>query len=169
MTGLIKKIKKEQKMLITVVLSLLLISLISTACTIVSQPTVKPPSETSLQSKVIKGEYYNSKEDVSLYIHLYGTLPTNYITKQQAQELGWIASKGNLWEVTDRKIIGGNRFGNREKLLPEKSGRQYYECDVNYNGGFRGAERLVYSNDGLIFYTSDHYATFKEILFEEGN
>ncbi|MDP3387922.1 MAG: ribonuclease domain-containing protein [Eubacteriales bacterium] len=169
MTGLIKKIKKEKKILITVVLSLFLISLISTACTIVSQPTVKPPSETSLQSKVIKGEYYNSKEDVSLYIHLYGTLPPNYITKQQAQELGWVASKGNLWEVTDRLIIGGDRFGNREKLLPEETGRQYYECDVNYNGGFRGAERLVYSNDGLIFYTSDHYATFKEILFKEGN
>jgi guanyl-specific ribonuclease Sa len=169
MTGLIKKIKKEQKIFITVLLSVLLISLMSTACSAVPQTTVPPTSESQLQSDVIKGEHYNSKEDVSLYIHLYGTLPTNYITKQQAQELGFIASKGNLWEVTDRLIIGGDRFGNREKLLPEKSGRQYYECDVNYNGGFRGAERLVYSNDGLIFYTSDHYATFKEILFEEGN
>jgi guanyl-specific ribonuclease Sa len=169
MKRIIRTVKKQHKKLTGVILIGVVISLLVTACTMVPQTTVPAPSESKPQSDMIKGEYYNSKEDVSLYIHLYWTLPTNYITKQQAQELGWIASKGNLWEVTDRKIIGGDRFGNREKLLPEKSGRQYYECDVNYNGGFRGAERLVYSNDGLIFYTSDHYATFKEILFEEGN
>ncbi|HAE43796.1 MAG TPA: ribonuclease [Clostridiales bacterium] len=147
----------------------MVITLLATACIAIPHPPQPSPLESQLQSGVIQGGYYSSKEDVSLYIHLFGTLPPNYITKQQAQELGWVSSKGNLWEVTDRMVIGGDRFGNREKLLPELTGRQYYECDVNYNGGFRGAERLVYSNDGLIFYTSDHYSTFSEIFFEEVN
>lgn len=164
-----KTIKKSHKKIVGAILIGMVITLLATACIAIPQPPQPSPLESQLQSGVIQGGYYSSKEDVSLYIHLFGTLPPNYITKQQAQELGWVSSKGNLWEVTDRMVIGGDRFGNREKLLPELTGRQYYECDVNYNGGFRGAERLVYSNDGLIFYTSDHYSTFSEILFEEGN
>ena len=93
--------------------------------------------------------YYSTPEDVALYIYTY-RLPQNYITKGEAQMLGWKSSRGNLWDVTDRMIIGGDRFYNREGLLPNKSGRLYYECDVNYYGGYRGSERLVYSNDGLI-------------------
>lgn len=107
--------------------------------------------------------YYTSPEDVALYLHTYGKLPNNYITKQDANDLGWDAQKGNLWEVTDKMSIGGNKFGNREKLLPEEDTRQYYEADVNYEGGYRGAERLVYSNDGLIFYTEDHYESFEQL------
>lgn len=61
--------------------------------------------------------------------------------------------------------IGGDVFLNREKLLPVEDGRSWYECDVNYNGGYRGGERLVYSSDGLIYQTSDHYKTFTEITF----
>lgn len=100
---------------------------------------------------------------VAEYIHKYNKLPSNYITKNEARELGWESEKGNLWEVTDEMSIGGDIFGNREGLLPKKDGRIYYECDVNYKGGFRGAERIVYSNDGLIFYTNDHYESFTQL------
>ncbi len=110
--------------------------------------------------------YYSSKEDVALYLHTYGKLPGNFITKNKAMDLGWKASSGNLWKVTDHMSIGGDRFGNREKLLPTKKGRQYYECDIDYQGGNRGAKRIVYSNDGLIYYTEDHYRTF-ELLYGE--
>ncbi|MDW7670950.1 MAG: ribonuclease domain-containing protein [Bacillota bacterium] len=110
--------------------------------------------------------HYSSQEDVALYLHLYGKLPENFITKREAADLGWIASEGNLWVVAEGKSIGGDRFGNREKLLPESAGRQYYECDVNYTGGYRGPERLVYSNDGLIYYTADHYQSY-EMLYGE--
>ena len=72
-------------------------------------------------------------------------------------------SKGNLWEVTNKKSIGGDRFGNREGFLPEADTRKYYECDINYDGGYRGSERIVYSNDGLVFYTDDHYETFEKL------
>lgn len=98
-----------------------------------------------------KDGYYSSPEDVSLYLDTYDELPNNYLTKNEARELGWESSEGNLWEVTDEMLIGGDYFGNREGLLPEESNRDYYEADVNYEGGYRGAERLVYSNDGLIF------------------
>ena len=105
--------------------------------------------------------YYTTPEDVALYIHLYGELPGNFITKREAQELGWDSKEGNLWEVADGMSIGGDRFGNREGLLPEDE--EYTECDVNYNGGFRGSERLGFSDDGDIYYTADHYETFEQL------
>lgn len=107
--------------------------------------------------------YYTTPEDVALYIHIYQRLPGNYITKSEARELGWDSAAGNLWEVTDSLSIGGDRFYNREGLLPDAPGRVWYECDVNYNGGHRGPERLIYSNDGLIYYTDDHYQTFTRL------
>ena len=106
---------------------------------------------------------YSTPEDVALYIHLYGKLPSNFLTKKEAMDLGWESDKGNLWDVTDNKSIGGDRFGNREGLLPNADGRIYFEADVNYKGGFRGAERIVFSNDGLIFYTKDHYDSFEQL------
>ncbi|MBE5996862.1 MAG: ribonuclease [Lachnospiraceae bacterium] len=106
---------------------------------------------------------YTSKEQVAAYIHEFGHLPDNYITKKEAEELGWVSSKGNLWKVAPGKSIGGSRFGNYEGLLPDKKGRKYYECDIDFDGSFRGPERIIYSNDGLIFYTEDHYKTFEQL------
>ncbi|WP_425538417.1 ribonuclease domain-containing protein [Microaceticoccus formicicus] len=118
------------------------------------------------EASVVQGKSYYEKEEVAEYIHKFGELPQNYLTKSEAAKLGWESREGNLWDVTDKGVIGGDRFGNREKKLPNKSGRTYYECDVNYSGGHRGAERLVYSNDGLIFYSPDHYNTFEELRFD---
>lgn len=109
---------------------------------------------------------YTSKDNVAAYINEYGKLPPNFITKSEAIALGWESSEGNLWDVAEGMSIGGDRFGNREGRLPSQSGREYYECDINYDGGYRGAERIVFSNDGLIFYTADHYETFIQ-LYEE--
>ncbi len=106
---------------------------------------------------------YTSREDVSLYIYTYGHLPENFITRKEAEELGWNSKEGNLWDVAPGMSIGGSHFGNYEKLLPEKKGRRYYECDIDYDGGYRGAKRIIYSNDGLIFYTDDHYESFEQL------
>lgn len=106
---------------------------------------------------------YTSKEEVALYIHTYGKLPINYITKKQAQELGWDPENGNLSDILPGMSIGGNVFGNYEGALPRAGGRRYFECDIDYEGGYRGAKRIVYSNDGLVFYTEDHYNTFEQI------
>ena len=108
---------------------------------------------------------YTSKEEVALYIHTYKHLPSNYITKNEAKKLGWDSKSGNLAEACPGKSIGGDKFGNREGLLPEKDGRQYYECDIDYVSGTRNGKRIVFSNDGLIYYTEDHYNTY-ELLYE---
>lgn len=115
---------------------------------------------------------YSTKEDVALYISQYGHLPCNYITKLEAQDLGW--EGGSLEPYAPGMCIGGNRFGNYEGLLPEADGRIYTECDIDTLGAdSRGAKRLVFSNDGLIFYTEDHYESFEllygDIEYEPGN
>ena len=107
--------------------------------------------------------WYTTKDEVALYIHTYGRLPGNFISKTKARDRGWDASLGNLDEVCPGMSIGGSRFYNDDGLLPDKRGRQWTECDINYHGGYRGAERIVFSNDGLIFYTDDHYETFEQL------
>lgn len=120
-----------------------------------------------VEVQVEEGKRYFTKDEVATYIHIFNKLPPNYITKKEAEKKGWDNSKGNLWKVTDKMSIGGDTFGNREGLLPKKQGRKYYECDINYKGGYRGSERIVYSNDGLVFYTADHYETFEQLFGEE--
>lgn len=105
--------------------------------------------------------HYTTPEDVALYLYTYGDLPDNFITKKEAEKLGWDSKKGNLWEVADGMSIGGDKFGNYEGILPEED--TYHECDVNYEGGYRGSERIVYSEDGDIYYTADHYETFEQL------
>lgn len=110
---------------------------------------------------------YTSKEDVALYIHQYGRLPDNFMTKSEARDLGW--SGGSLEPYAPGMCIGGSRFGNYEGLLPEAEGRTYTECDIDTLGASsRGAKRIVFSNDGLIFYTDDHYESF-ELLYGEAD
>lgn len=109
---------------------------------------------------------YDDKDSVALYLHTYGKLPKNYITKAEAEKLGW--EGGSVERYAKGKCIGGSRFGNYEGLLPKKSGRQYYECDIDTLGkDSRGAKRIVYSNDGLIYYTDDHYRSFELLYGEE--
>ena len=112
------------------------------------------------------GDYY-SKEEVALYIHTYGKLPANFITKNEARDLGW--EGGSVEKACGEGLaIGGDKFGNREGILPKAKGRQYYECDIDTFGkNSRGAKRIVFSNDGLIYYTDDHYESFTLLYGEE--
>ena len=108
---------------------------------------------------------YTTKEDVALYIYIYGHLPENFITKDEARKLGW--EGGGLEDYAPGKCIGGDRFGNYEGLLPDAPGRRWTECDIGTLGrDSRGAKRIVFSNDGLIYYTDDHYESF-ELLYGE--
>ena len=102
---------------------------------------------------------YTTAEDVSLYIHIYGKLPRNFITKNKARDLGW--NGGGLEDVAPGMCIGGDRFGNYEGLLPDGS---YRECDIDTLGASsRGARRLIYSDDGRIYLTEDHYESFTRL------
>lgn len=114
------------------------------------------------KEKVYSIDELTQADLVVAYLKKHGELPDYYITKKEASNLGWIASKGNLCDVLPGKAIGGDYFGNREGKLPKKNGRKYYEADLNYDCGRRNADRVVYSNDGLIFLTFDHYKSFKK-------
>ena len=116
--------------------------------------------EESVQTAAID-EYgsYTTKDDVALYIHTFGKLPPNFITKKEAQKPGW--SGGSLEPFAPGKCIGGNYFGNYEGVLPEG---KYKECDIDTLGKkSRGAKRIIYSDDGRIYYTDDHYKSFTQL------
>lgn len=147
-------------------LALLLTAMVLlSGCTLLEAPVQQPTAEVT-QAAISESSAYSSKDEVAEYLHEFGHLPPNYLTKKEAQDLGWVTSKGNLWEVALGKSIGGDRFGNREGLLPEAPGRKYYECDIDFDGSYRNAKRIIYSNDGLIFYTEDHYESFQQLYGE---
>ena len=127
-------------------------------------PTPAPTDAPSDEVPLDEDGSYTTKEDVALYIHTYGHLPPNFMTKKEAEAAGW--SGGALDRVVPGMCIGGDRFGNYEGLLPKAKGRQWTECDINTLGAkSRGPERIVFSNDGLIYYTPDHYESF-ELLYD---
>lgn len=160
------KLKKTLSLLLVILLSF---TLILTSCSTLDSMSEDDGSydEAEIIEKIDEDGYYTSKEDVALYIYTYEKLPKNFITKKGATDLGWKSKEGNLWDVTDKMSIGGDRFGNREGRLPNSKDRQYYECDIDYQGGYRDAERIVYSNDGLVYYTEDHYESFTLIYGDE--
>ena len=119
------------------------------------------------ESSISEDGTYTTKEEVAEYINLYGHLPSNFITKKEAKNLGWVSSEGNLNEVAPGMSIGGDYFGNYEGLLPEAEDRDYYECDIDFDGTYRNQKRIVFSNDGLVYYTEDHYESFELLYGEE--
>ena len=123
----------------------------------------KAEKEESVETKPERDGAYTDKDEVILYIHEYGHLPSNYITKKEARDLGWSDGADNLSEVAPGKNIGGDEYNNADKMLPEEEGRVFYECDVNVEPGERGKEKVIYTNDGQIFYTGDNMETFEQV------
>lgn len=153
------------KKIVSLFLTLLLIGSL-TACGNIPVPLPDDRPVADATGSLPEDGVYTTKDDVALYIHLYGHLPDNFITKDEARDLGW--SGGSLEPYALGKSIGGSHFGNYEGLLPEADGRTYTECDINTMGAdSRGAERIVFSNDGLIYYTNDHYESFTLLYGEE--
>ena len=153
------------KKIVSLFLTLLLIGSL-TACGNIPVPLPDDRPVADATESLPEDGVYTTKDDVALYIHLYGHLPDNFITKDEARDLGW--SGGALGPYAPGKSIGGSHFGNYEGLLPEADGRSYTECDINTMGAdSRGAERIVFSNDGLIYYTNDHYESFTLLYGEE--
>ena len=129
---------------------------------------VENQTRNNQDSPILEDGTYSDKENVALYLITYHKLPKNYITKKEAKKLGWVSSDGNLWEVAYGLSIGGDIFTNREKRLPKVSGRTYYECDIDFDGTYRNAKRIIYASDfdesiGCIYYTEDHYNTFEKL------
>lgn len=132
----------------------------------VSSTEEEPEDPTAEDGLLPEDGSYTTAEDVALYIHQYGCLPLNFMTKKEARALGW--EGGGLEDYAPGMCIGGDWFGNYEGLLPEADGREYTECDiVTLGASKRGAKRIVFSNDGLIYYTGDHYESFTLLYGEE--
>ena len=160
-------LKRIIKPFVTILSVILLTLAVFSSCTYTAQPVEREDvSKTTKSQTIDKNGSYTSKDDVALYIHTYGELPKNFISKKQAERLGW--DGGSLEPYAPGKSIGGSYFGNYEGKLPKKKGRTYYECDIDTKGKrSRGPKRIVYSTDGLIYYTPDHYETFELLYGEE--
>lgn len=136
------------------------------AAALTDSPTSAPtavPARTEKPTDTPKQTAITAPQDIADYIFAHGTLPDNFMTKSEARQLGWDSSQNYVSDVAPGYSIGGDKFGNYEGLLPDASGRKWYEADANYTAGPRGAERILYSSDGLVYYTSDHYQTFTEM------
>jgi hypothetical protein len=158
--------KKKLHFLLTLLLAFVFLSGCGTAQNSGTGTYAENTQSAAQQTQLSESGTYTSKDDVALYIHLYGHLPDNFITKKEAEALGW--SGGSLENYAPGKCIGGSYFGNYEGKLPAKEGRTYTECDIDTLGAKqRGAKRIIYSNDGLIYYTEDHYETFELLYGEE--
>ncbi|MDX8000517.1 barnase [Xenorhabdus sp. Reich] len=126
-------------------------------------------TDTASQNPAVSGQsgqqidVLTEQDRVADYLRQHHKLPDYYITKKQAHRQGWNARKGNLCEVLPGRAIGGDRFSNRENKLPTESDRHWFEADVNYRCGRRGSDRLLYSDDGLIYLTVDHYNNFTRL------
>lgn len=143
------------------------ILLLALATALIACANKKEKEPETNPSGIVEDGTYTSKEEVAAYINEFGHLPDNFITKDDAKDLGWDSKKGNLDEVAPGMSIGGDYFGNYEGVLPDAPGREYTECDIDYDGGSRGAKRIVFSNDGLIYYTEDHYESFELLYGQE--
>ena len=160
------------KPLLSLVVIALLLASFFTGC-VTAQPVEREnvrkttaAQKTQKAKTIDKNGSYTSKDDVALYIHTYGELPKNFISKKQAERLGW--DGGSLEPYAPGKSIGGSYFGNYEGKLPKKKGRTYYECDIDTTGTrSRGPKRIVYTTYGLIYDTPDHYETFELLYGEE--
>ena len=127
-----------------------------------AQEEISSSSKQESKPAIDEDGWYDSKDEVALYIHTYGHLPGNYITKKEAQKLGWPG--GSLEPYAPGKSIGGDHFGNYEGLLPKVKGSSYRECDIGTAGRkSRGAKRIIFSDDGRIYYTDDHYESFTQL------
>ncbi|EOG1933862.1 ribonuclease domain-containing protein [Providencia stuartii] len=127
------------------------------------RPVSVPAQTTEQQPHPQKIDELTKQANVVSYMQKHQQLPSFYITKKAARQAGWEPKQGNLCDVLPGKAIGGDRFSNREKRLPIAPNRQWYEADINYNCGHRGADRLLYSSDGMIYVTTDHYKSFLQV------
>ena len=156
---------KFTKKILALLLTLVMAMGMLVGCTSQTSSTTSSDAQTA-QTTIDENGTYTSKEEVAEYIATYDKLPSNYITKKEAQSLGW-KTEGTLDEVASGKSIGGDYFGNYEGALPEVAGREYHECDIDYVEGNRNAKRIIYSNDRNIYYTDDHYKTFEHLYGDD--
>ncbi len=169
--------RKRNKLAVLIVL-LMAVVLLLTGCTASALETAKKKKNTEVPvitaaaptdapvPAVTPGPLEEAQR-IADYLFEHGELPDTFLRKRDAQALGWNSAYNYVSDVAPGRSIGGDYFGNYEQKLPVVQGRKYYEADCFYQGGKRNAYRIIYSNDGHVWYTGDHYNTFTE-LFPSG-
>ncbi len=110
-------------------------------------------------STVQSNEVINTFEGVADYIVKYGRLPDNFITKAEAAKLGGTrkrqSRRSSAWKKHRRRYLSKQRKAASRcgRTRMERSRHQLYI-------GIPGSDRIVYSNDRLVYKTTDHYKTF---------
>jgi len=137
---------------------------VTATATPTAKPTPTPDAPAVATPSPVPDGAIIDPQSIADYIFAHGCLPDNFVTKREAQDAGWDSSYNYLSDVLPGKSIGGSRFGNYEGKLPDAPGRKWYECDCYYTRGKRNAYRVVYSSDGLVYYTGDHYNTFTQLF-----
>ena len=127
---------------------------------IISKDASRNSSEITETSFAGNIDELTAENKVIDYVKANRQLPDYYVTKSEARKSGWVPSKGNLCDVLPGRAIGGDKFSNREKQLPHNE--QYFEADVNYNCGNRNADRIVFTKNGDVYLTKNHYKSFQK-------
>ena len=160
--------KKRNKLIALFVILLAAVLLLITAPETAKREenTAAPAATETPVSKITEEEPgpLDEAQRIADYIFEHGELPDNFLTKKEAQALGWQNGYRYVSDAAPGMSIGGDYFGNYEKQLPVVKGRKYYEADCFYQGGPRNEYRIIYSNDGHVWYTEDHYNTFTELF-----
>ena len=135
-------------------------------------PAVKPPlhpncrCEIKPMESIYAGEVTkNGEAGADFWLTYFNKLPDYYVTEEEAYNIGWIRGKSPAKFIPGKMLTMGI-YNNSNGHLPQAAGRIWYEADINYYEGRRNGHRVLWSNDGLIFVTYDHYATFYEIIGE---
>lgn len=134
----------------------------------IEAPAAQPAAASEPAAQEAAGQIaapaFTDPQAIADYIFANRRLPDHFITRREAEALGYDADRNFLSDVAPGLSLGGDRFGNYENLLPKASTRTWKECDANYISGPRGTERIIYSNDGLVYYTADHYETYTQMF-----
>ena len=148
--------------LLIVIIGILLYNNYSRKQVVQPKPTENVTTADPRENTTVSIDELTKESVVVPFVKQNNKLPDCYITKKEAGKHGWDASKGNLCDVLPGRAIGGDVFTNREKSLPSKKGRSWFEADLNYNCGHRNSDRLLFSNDGMVYVTHNHYKTFEQ-------
>ena len=133
-------------------------------------PDIEPPLHPNCRCRIepmkaVEAGYAtkDGQYGADYWIKYVASLPKYYITKDELIALGWKQGKSPA-KFAPGKMATMGIYRNDDNHLPQIPGRIWYEADINYYSGRRNGHRLLWSNDGLLFVTYDHYETFLEII-----
>ncbi len=136
---------------------------------VIDEPNPAPPLHPNCRCQVVAMEAValgvatkDGTSGADWWLRHYGQLPDNYHSESDLRALGWKQGDSPV-KFAPEKMVTRGEYENMNGHLPDAPGRVWYEADINYYSGKRNGHRILWSNDGLLFVTYDHYRTFIEV------